>query len=138
MLQSTFDAAREAANVAVGSGLPPTMGSHALASSLSITRTMEAWDGALSTHEAVRQLERAMVSPFDEFNNAKLRKTAASLDLAPPQPMPRGATANQSQTLDFERSITAFYTTLLAKQQPLGKEFEKVLHDNLWDLYVRS
>jgi hypothetical protein len=28
--------------------------------------------------------------------------------------------------------------TLLAKQQPLGKDFEKVLYDNLWSLYVRS
>jgi hypothetical protein len=48
------------------------------------------------------------------------------------------ATAYQSQAVDFEGAVTAFYATLLAKQQPLGKEFEKVLYDNLWDLYVRS
>jgi len=29
-----------------------------------------------------------------------------------------------------------FYANLLAKQEPLGTEFEKVLYDNLWDLYV--
>jgi hypothetical protein len=46
--------------------------------------------------------------------------------------------APQSTTIDFEGAITAFYSTLLAKQQPLGKEFEQVLYDNLWDLYVRS
>jgi hypothetical protein len=37
---------------------------------------------------------------------------------------------------DFESTISGFYAALLAKQQPLGKEFEKVLYDNLWDLYV--
>jgi|SRR6516165_461502 hypothetical protein len=84
---------------------------------------------------------------------------AASLALVPPHPMPRAAfpavnpilrpstvgqfgnlfpSTYQSQTLDFEGAITAFYATLLAKQQPLGKEFETVLHDNLSDLYVRS
>lgn len=26
---------------------------------------------------------------------------------------------------------------LIASQEPLGKEFEKVLHDNLWALYAR-
>jgi len=48
------------------------------------------------------------------------------------------ATAYQSQTVDFEGAITAFYASLLARQQPLGKEFETVLYDSLWDLYVRS
>jgi hypothetical protein len=84
---------------------------------------------------------------------------AASLAFVAPQPMPRAAfpavnpvvrpsTVGQfgnlfagaylSQTVDFEGAVSAFYATLLAKQQPLGKEFEKVLYDNLWDLYVRS
>jgi hypothetical protein len=85
---------------------------------------------------------------------------AASLALASQQPMPRaafpavhpvvrpstigqfgnliGTTPHNTQTVDFEGAVTAFYTGLLAKQQPLGKEFEKVLYDNLWDLYVRS
>jgi hypothetical protein len=83
----------------------------------------------------------------------------AGLALVAQQPMPRAtfpavtavvrpstigqygdlfASAYQSQTVDFEGAITAFYATLLAKQQPLGKEFEKVLYDNLADLYVRS
>jgi hypothetical protein len=46
--------------------------------------------------------------------------------------------ASQSTAVDFEGAISAFYSTLLAKQQPLGKEFEEVLYDNLWNLYVRS
>jgi hypothetical protein len=46
--------------------------------------------------------------------------------------------AAPSTAIDFEGAITAFYATLLAKQQPLGQEFEKVLYDNLWDLYERS
>lgn len=44
----------------------------------------------------------------------------------------------QEKTADFEATITDFYSKLLADQEPLGKEFERVLHENLWDLYVRS
>ena len=44
----------------------------------------------------------------------------------------------QPQTLDFEGAMATFYSTLLARQESLGKEFERVLHENLWDLYVRS
>jgi hypothetical protein len=36
-----------------------------------------------------------------------------------------------------ESSIVSFYSTLLAKQERLGSEFEKILFDNLWDLYAR-
>jgi len=39
-------------------------------------------------------------------------------------------------SLDFEGTIANFYAALLAKQEPLGKEFEKILYDNLWELYV--
>lgn len=30
------------------------------------------------------------------------------------------------------------YEILYLKQEPLGEEFEKVLYDNLWDLYVED
>lgn len=39
---------------------------------------------------------------------------------------------------EFEEVVTSFYATLLARQQPLGKEFEDVLDENRWNLYVRS
>lgn len=39
---------------------------------------------------------------------------------------------------DFELEVAAFYSNLLATQEPLGKEFERVLHDNLSSLYVRT
>lgn len=39
---------------------------------------------------------------------------------------------------DFELEVAAFYSKLLATQEPLGKEFERVLHDNLSSLYVRT
>ena len=32
--------------------------------------------------------------------------------------------------------VTDFFTELSSNQEPLGVEFEKVLFDNLWDLYV--
>ena len=35
----------------------------------------------------------------------------------------------------FEQVVTNFYVNLLSAQEPLGATFEKVLHDNLWDLY---
>ncbi|BEV06874.1 hypothetical protein [Methylophilus sp. DW102] len=35
----------------------------------------------------------------------------------------------------FEHTVQQFYTTLLSGQEPLGKEFEQVLFDNLIDLY---
>jgi len=35
----------------------------------------------------------------------------------------------------FEQVVVNFYAKLLAVQEPLGVAFEKVLYDNLWDLY---
>ncbi len=37
---------------------------------------------------------------------------------------------------NFESTIINFYANLLTRQKPLGKDFGKVLYDNLWDLYV--
>jgi len=37
--------------------------------------------------------------------------------------------------LNFEQAISDFYTQLLAKQEPLDENFEKLLHKNLWNLY---
>jgi len=36
---------------------------------------------------------------------------------------------------EFEHTVGSFYARLLANQEPLGAEFEKVLYENLWDLY---
>lgn len=33
--------------------------------------------------------------------------------------------------------LADFYAQFAAKQEPLGSEFEKVLYDNLWELYAR-
>jgi len=35
----------------------------------------------------------------------------------------------------FEQSVGDFYARLLHSQEPLGNEFEKVLYENIWDLY---
>lgn len=35
----------------------------------------------------------------------------------------------------FEQEIGNFYARLLANQERLGADFEKVLYDNIWDLY---
>ncbi|MFA6972632.1 MAG: hypothetical protein WC208_14715 [Gallionella sp.] len=36
---------------------------------------------------------------------------------------------------ELENSVSNFYSRLLASQESLGAEFEKVLYANLWDLY---
>jgi hypothetical protein len=47
----------------------------------------------------------------------------------------------EKQSLKFENikevdaDISNFFNELASKQEPLGEEFEKVLFDNLWDLY---
>jgi hypothetical protein len=38
---------------------------------------------------------------------------------------------NKQNPIDLASKISEFKKD----QEPLGKEFEKVLHDNLWDLY---
>lgn len=38
-------------------------------------------------------------------------------------------------TVGLEQAVGDVYARLLAKQEPLGAVFEKVLYENLWDLY---
>ena len=35
----------------------------------------------------------------------------------------------------FESVVTSFFEELSSNQEPLGHEFERVLFENLWDLY---
>lgn len=44
---------------------------------------------------------------------------------------------NIDSSEEFEQIIVNFYKDLLSNQEPLGIEFEKVLYDNLWNLYER-
>jgi hypothetical protein len=44
----------------------------------------------------------------------------------------------ENPSFAFEENVTSFYAKLLGMQEPLGKEFEEVLYDNLWDLLVRT
>ena len=49
----------------------------------------------------------------------------------------RGAISGKydSSSIQFEQSVGNFYARLVSAQEPLGAIFEKVLYDNLWDLY---
>lgn len=49
----------------------------------------------------------------------------------------RGVVTGQydRSAVKFEQAVGNFYAKLLLRQEPLGSEFEKVLYDNLWDLY---
>jgi len=42
------------------------------------------------------------------------------------------------RAVDFEGSVSNFYAKLKSSQETLGQAFEKVLVDNLWDLYSRT
>jgi hypothetical protein len=48
-----------------------------------------------------------------------------------------GGLAPRAAETDFNAFAVSFDSTLLAKQERLGKDFEQVLFDNLWDLYAR-
>lgn len=37
----------------------------------------------------------------------------------------------------FVENISNFYGKLVTRQEPLGVEFSRILHENLWDLYER-
>lgn len=41
----------------------------------------------------------------------------------------------KQESTSFEGDVTDFFQKLSAEQEPLGREFEQVLFDNLWDLY---
>ena len=57
---------------------------------------------------------------FGATSDSFRSKVTGQYDLSPPP---------------FEQVVTNFYVNLLSAQEPLGATFEKVLHDNLWDLY---
>lgn len=42
------------------------------------------------------------------------------------------------KAFDFESSVSHFYAKLKSGQESLGEAFEKVLVENLWDLYSRT
>lgn len=39
---------------------------------------------------------------------------------------------------DLDQQLNLLLHNLLLNQQPLGEEFEKILNDNLWELYNDS
>ena len=41
----------------------------------------------------------------------------------------------KQESTSFEGDVTDIFQKLSAEQEPLGREFEQVLFDNLWDLY---
>ncbi|MFC5498114.1 hypothetical protein ACFPOE_11260 [Caenimonas terrae] len=44
----------------------------------------------------------------------------------------------EKPALAFEDGVGQVFSRLQAAQEPLGREFEQVLIDNLWNLYSRS
>lgn len=87
---------------------------------------------------AMQVLHTAPPKAFTEHRNIPLLQSPYSLD-------GNKATFNNysnpitgaydSAPSGFEQAVGNFYARLLASQEPLGAEFERVLYDNLWDLY---
>lgn len=73
-----------------------------------------------------RILQRSYVSAANEstFNSIGSKSIGSAI-----------TGAYEAEATPFRLSVTNFYARLLASQEPLGVEFEKVLYDNLWDLY---
>lgn len=53
-------------------------------------------------------------------------------------PIPEEAKIYNNENDSFLTELRNCYLSLLKKQEPLGEDFEKVLYDNLWDLYQRT
>ena len=43
----------------------------------------------------------------------------------------------KTKNIDFEQTVSNFYSSLLSTQTLLDHDFEKILSDNLWSLYTR-
>ncbi|MEQ6343009.1 MAG: hypothetical protein M3A44_15520 [Gammaproteobacteria bacterium] len=80
--------------------------------------------------------------PSDEFQKLSLAPNNANY-VTPANSHTFGQYANiftgefDRESSQLEVSVSLFYAKLLAHQEPLGKEFEEALYDNLWDLYAR-
>jgi hypothetical protein len=48
------------------------------------------------------------------------------------------ATLGIDEQIDFSNEISSFYAKLLFRQVRLDPEFEKILDENAWELYVRD
>jgi hypothetical protein len=44
----------------------------------------------------------------------------------------------ESKAISFEHEIAGFYAKLLSSSQRLDPDFEEILYENLWDLYIRN
>ena len=47
------------------------------------------------------------------------------------------SSASEDIDQQLSETVSTFYAQFISNQEPLGKEFEQILHDNLWDLYER-
>jgi hypothetical protein len=95
--------------------VPTTVGS------IAISLMASTWDGGNNPRDPL-VLQRSIVQyggalgTFGQFGNFSSRFAA----------LPERA-----------GELISFYSELLANQEDLGHEFEKILFDNIWDLYAR-
>jgi hypothetical protein len=78
----------------------------------------------------------------DSIQQLWWRNVVVSAKIDPPRMLMQRthATESPNSAIDLPAatpSTSGFYSGLLAKQERLGEEFERVLFDNLWDLYAR-
>lgn len=71
---------------------------------------------------------------FSEGNNYAFAFRGTSPTHEPNKNILTGHYPSSTETA-FESVVTSFFEELSSNQEPLGHEFERVLFENLWDLY---
>lgn len=71
---------------------------------------------------------------FSASNNYAFASHGTSLTHEPNKNILTGHYPSSEET-KFEAVVTSFYEELSSNQEALGREFERVLFENLWDLY---
>jgi hypothetical protein len=72
--------------------------------------------------------------PFSASNNYAYSYRGTPLTHEPSKNILTGYYPSSVETT-FEAVVTNFFQELSSNQEPLGSEFERVLFENLWDLY---
>ena len=72
--------------------------------------------------------------PFSASNNYAYSYRGTPLTHEPSKNILTGYYPSSVETT-FEAVVTSFFQELSSNQEPLGSEFERVLFENLWDLY---
>jgi len=90
--------------------------------------------GMLTSSVLADMREHEHLPNYAESRDYVLNIGGTSLTYEPRKNVLTGSYPSSAKT-EFEDVITSFFTKLSSSQESLGSEFERVLSDNLWNLY---